>query len=768
MDDLAYKTEISNNYSKRLNIAFFIEASTGNGGFQDAVWGGVSKAAKKNDINLFALAGGSIDNAPHNPYEGNLNFIYDLVTRKSIDGIIASCTIKNFISLERFKEFAGRFSGLPLISIVGPISGFSDVHVDNKSGMKELITHMILQHGLKNLAFITGSQGNPDAEERFNVYKDVLLENGIPFRQELVYNGQFDENSGVKAVDYFIKERNLDIDCIIASNDAMALGAINRLQQIGKKVPDDIAVTGFDDTDEAGAYNPSLTTVKQPFGDMASKAVEMLIEMIRGKTSVESVSVPAKLIMRQSCGCYSKEILQAKIENVTGKNVRIKHKHFEITDDIFREASEMVKEIDQRKITETIQLFFEEISNEKPGVFLAKLKEVLNEVVALDRDTFALQNVISLIRKQIYMAFDDKIKILKSENLINQARVYIGEMSKQIKDFKKLVSEKQSRALRDAGQALITTFDFDSLKKALIGQLPRLNIPSFYIYLNNDVKGRENESRLFMGYRDGSEADVKYVHSEYRSHSMPEPGLLPYDRRFTFAVHPLYFKEKKLGFVFFELGPEDGVVYDTLQVQISSSIMGSELLFQTQNSEKLIMKQSENIQELVKPMIDSIRKINEMTGEKLGVIGNLIDLTKENNEKLKSASLLVEEMGNKIYKMMDVIKIINNVSSAVNILALNTSIEAAHAGVHGKGFSVIAGEIRKLSTSIKTNTEQIERLLRDIRMNLENSKKADRDSQDTFTRLEKDVINVSGTLKETIIELENLSENSSKILDIMR
>jgi hypothetical protein len=123
MDDISFNTEISRNYSKRLNIAFFIEQTTGNGGFQDAVWGGVVKAAKKNDVNLFSIAGGSIDNSPYNPYEINKNFIYDLVTKKSIDGIITSCTVKNFITLEKFKEFTQRFSGLPLISIVGPIGG---------------------------------------------------------------------------------------------------------------------------------------------------------------------------------------------------------------------------------------------------------------------------------------------------------------------------------------------------------------------------------------------------------------------------------------------------------------------------------------------------------------------------------------------------------------------------------------------------------------------------------------------------------------------
>jgi hypothetical protein len=283
----------------------------------------------------------------------------------------------------------------------------------------------------------------------------------------------------------------------------MAFGAIDRLQQMGKKVPDDFTVTGFDDTNEAGAYNPSLTTVKQPFVEMASKAVEMLIDMINGKTKIESVSVPAKLITRQSCGCYSKEIIQANIETLTGKIVKIKHDHYEITDEICRDASEMIKEIDQRKIKETIQIFFDEINGGRPGLFLLKIKELLNDVIGLDRDPFALQNVISLIRRQVCSVFNDTRKILISENLINQARVFIGEMSKQIKDFNKIVSEKQSRALRDAGQALITTFDFDNLKEALMVQLPRLNIPSFYIYLNNDAKGSESESRLFMGYRDG-------------------------------------------------------------------------------------------------------------------------------------------------------------------------------------------------------------------------------------------------------------------------
>src|SRR4030042_608366 len=100
----------------------------------------------------------------------------------------------------------------------------------------------------------------------------------MPYDPDIVYKGLFNEDSGFQAVNYFIKEKKKNFDAIVASNDAMAFGAIKALRTFGKTVPWDIAVTGFDDTDEASAFTPSLTTVRQSFNEICSKGLGILCE----------------------------------------------------------------------------------------------------------------------------------------------------------------------------------------------------------------------------------------------------------------------------------------------------------------------------------------------------------------------------------------------------------------------------------------------------------------------------------------------------------
>ena len=746
--------------NKRYTIAFFIEGSSGFGGFQDIVWSNMVKAAEKNDVNLLVFAGGAIDNAPYNPYEKNLNFIYDLVKKEYIDGIIINCTIKNYITKEQFNEFKNKFNDIPILSIIGPIENLPDVHVDNKNGMKEVMDHMIGHHNYRHLAFIKGTEGNPDAEERLEVYKKVLAEHNIKFDQDLVYNGTFDEISGVHAVNYFIKEKNKKIDAIIASNDAMAFGAINELRKLNIKIPGDITVTGFDDTDEAGAFNPSLTTVRQPFNDMGCRAIEKLIEIIEGNKIRESISVPARLVKRQSCGCFSTDIEEAVINE---NDIRIKEPehHENIVDEIVKDLT--VSPLEKEKVMSMFKSFIYDMEN-STGKFLAELKEYLQNSIIFGKEITIWQNVISMIRKHVFKEWNDKKILFDAENLINQSRILISEMSEQAQAYKKIINERQAKALRDVGQSLITTFNFDQLKSLLKVQLPKLGIKSYHISILEDINSDTGKSRTFIQYNDDTS---KITSSEvFAEHGMPS-NLFQKTKRYTMAVHALTFKNFKLGFAIFELGPEEGFVYDTLQVQISSSLMGSELLYQRDNTESILKQRSNRIQKLVIPMIESIKNITGKTKEKIDIINNLIDLTKENRQKVTSTNQSIEKMGEKFYKMLDIINVINDISGAVNVLAINTSIEAAHAGQYGKGFSVIAGEIRKLSDSIKHNTNEISSLLSDIKSNIDETKKAGNDSQEAFFRLEKDVIEVANTLQEITVSLENLSEKSSQILSVM-
>jgi methyl-accepting chemotaxis protein len=117
--------------------------------------------------------------------------------------------------------------------------------------------------------------------------------------------------------------------------------------------------------------------------------------------------------------------------------------------------------------------------------------------------------------------------------------------------------------------------------------------------------------------------------------------------------------------------------------------------------------------------------------------------------------------------MADVISIINDISSRVNILAINTSIESAHAGEFGKGFAVIASEIRKLADSIQANVTVISDYLDDIRPTIDFSRKAGDSSLEAFRRLESDVAEVAQALHGITGSMDELSAGSTRILSVL-
>jgi methyl-accepting chemotaxis protein len=166
-------------------------------------------------------------------------------------------------------------------------------------------------------------------------------------------------------------------------------------------------------------------------------------------------------------------------------------------------------------------------------------------------------------------------------------------------------------------------------------------------------------------------------------------------------------------------------------------------------------------------MLDSIAVVTGTARDKIGMISDLIEATKENSRNVGTTNEAIKTMGERIGRMADIVGIIEDISSRVNILAINTSIESAHAGAFGKGFAVIAGEIRKLADSIRDNTGVIAENIKDIRPAIEISRKAGNESRESFRRLEKDVLDVAETLRKIAGSMDDLTSSSSRILSTM-
>ncbi len=195
-------------------------------------------------------------------------------------------------------------SGKPLVCIgfPSPVPGGHSVLVENQAGMKAAVQHLI-SHGHTRIAFI-GKLSQYDLYERYLGYKEALAEQGLPIDERLVVDVEDNlMNAGEKAMRELL-DRGVEFTAIAAGTDFNALGAIDCLQARGFRVPQDFAVSGFDDIYQAAVNYPSLTTVRQPIESMANEAVRIAIETLEGRLETDGVTlVSAGLVVRSSCSC---------------------------------------------------------------------------------------------------------------------------------------------------------------------------------------------------------------------------------------------------------------------------------------------------------------------------------------------------------------------------------------------------------------------------------------------------------------------------------
>lgn len=176
------------------------------------------------------------------------------------------------------------------------------VTFENKSGARKLVDHFIEEHGYRRIAFLRGPEGNEDSYWREMGYRESLELHGIPFDPALVAVGAFDEGEAQAAVKQWLAA-GLEVDAVFAGDDDAATGVIKALLQAGKRVPQDVAVGGFDDVPLSRYLNPPLTTVRAPIEKAGWEAVQQLIRLIQTEQADELVLLPTELVVRRSCGC---------------------------------------------------------------------------------------------------------------------------------------------------------------------------------------------------------------------------------------------------------------------------------------------------------------------------------------------------------------------------------------------------------------------------------------------------------------------------------
>jgi LacI family transcriptional regulator len=172
--------------------------------------------------------------------------------------------------------------------------GFS---LDNYRGACDAVEHLV-QHGHRNIAFIAGPADHLDAQARLAGYRDTLARHGIAAQPELVLDGDFQESSGLAAVERLLAAGQR-FTALFAANDLMAYGARLALYRRGIQVPEDVSVIGFDDLHSSMYTTPPLTTVRQPLFDVGRCLGGAILRMI-GQQPLETEVPELSLVVRES------------------------------------------------------------------------------------------------------------------------------------------------------------------------------------------------------------------------------------------------------------------------------------------------------------------------------------------------------------------------------------------------------------------------------------------------------------------------------------
>lgn len=193
-------------------------------------------------------------------------------------------------------------SGLPFVSVGRSLSNqnISYVDVENRRGALEAVLHLIRQKR-RRIATITGPLNTVVGVDRRDGYLEALRIRGLPFDPLLVVEGNFSEDDGYNAMKQLIPLRP---DAVFAASDSMALGAIRALREAEIKIPDDVAVIGFDDLPFAAHTEPALTTIRQPIQRTGSLAAETIIDILEHPDEVYArhIILPVELVIRETCG----------------------------------------------------------------------------------------------------------------------------------------------------------------------------------------------------------------------------------------------------------------------------------------------------------------------------------------------------------------------------------------------------------------------------------------------------------------------------------
>jgi DNA-binding LacI/PurR family transcriptional regulator/signal transduction histidine kinase/ActR/RegA family two-component response regulator len=541
--------------ARRLRIAVLLDnLNAFSGGYEAQLRDAIHARCRETGHHLLMIYGGSIGTPQQLDFADNA--IYGLLRPDSADGIIVvSSLLSTHCGPEGVARVVAPLARAPMCSIGIELPGVPSLVLDNRPGMEGVVEHLVRAHGRRRIAFLTGTMKNPEAEARLEAYQAVLARHGLSRDPDLVARGHFRTNEAKQATEELLA-RGVAFDAVVAANDEMAVGVLDVLRKHGLRVPQDVAVTGFDDLALARLGNP-------PFDEVAAWALSTIEAQIAGQPVPAQTRVATRFVRRQSCGCgygaYRRDSQPATPAPAVDPGPMV--------DRLAKLWPALAGMLDTAfpNGDAAASRLLEGLRAELGGcaeAFHQVVSGLLENAGTDNERQRMLHTAICFLRDELRGWANLEVERVLFEGL---NLVALSNATSQMQH--RLLLDENYLRLLGVGQQASIAFDLASLRGALVRGLPGAGVTSACLAC---VAGPDqNLLQSAMCLRDGELIGADGA--EYPAHQLLPPGSLTDERRETLLILPLAFESQLLGIVAFSYA--DGVnAYAAFRNEIAAAL----------------------------------------------------------------------------------------------------------------------------------------------------------------------------------------------------
>lgn len=574
--------------NRRLTIGFLDEDAYDE--YHNLIARGMHMSALKHDINIIRFGYFTVNATTRDPHHEEV--MIDFIRQFRLDGLIFlgwTCVADN----TRFRKLLG---DIPMVSMGASHDGIPGVIFNGDKYIEEMLMHLVEVHGLKRIAFIAPFR--PDG--RSGVYRDFMKAHhyydSLLYVSEKELEGLSLSARGKRAVEILMDERKAKVEAIVSLYNDETYEVINALKARGVRIPEDIAVTSYEDSEVSRFSIPAMSTIYFPWRELGYYACETIYSLLTQGQVPMRMEIPGRIIVRNSCGCVHQPSLPVEAGNIRSSGVCFE----ELGSSELAAISESLAEdialnVDEtRELLEKFRVSFHEESDED---FLKEFKLVLRKI-ELSSDYKGFENIAANFRKVLMPYFlpykgEKPGKIVWADNLFFRMQAILRNKISCAWFRENALYNNIKLTLKDTGQILIKHFNVENLLDSLEESLPEIGVNGcrLYLFKNPDNAGLFADYSLEFEYGGGKR--IRNGEAEDKNGACGLSDVLfTEDRTHFLLAYLLNVGNDFLGFALFDTALMDIRVYRILSLQLSTALNAAILFERLDAGYRKLMEQA--------------------------------------------------------------------------------------------------------------------------------------------------------------------------------